>query len=159
MKLSVCIFFALLTIVLANVAKTSPATNPGGQKKQSDDDMKKFDKFKVRYNSSKTRHFYVLFFQAKYGKSYDSKQEESEARKNFIKSLQSIEAHNKKKNVSYQRGTSEHSDLSYKEQQRTRMGAKMPEGKRIKRSQRSLSLGMRQKREGTNSLPESVDYR
>lgn len=61
MKLSLCIFIAVLTLVLGNVQKTSPT--PAGQQKQNDDEMKKkFDKFKVSHNGLSRSHVLLSVF-------------------------------------------------------------------------------------------------
>lgn len=69
--------------------------------------------------------------------------------------MQKIEAHNKKKNETFKQGECEHSDMSYEEKRVKRMGLKVPEKKK---SKRSLPDASRFKR-NDESLPASVDYR
>lgn len=70
-----------------------------------------------------------------------------------MKNEQKIEEHNKRKNETFKRGSSDHSDMSYEEKKVKRMGVKMPAKSRPKRSNL-----LRQKRDNT-ALPASVDYR
>lgn len=69
------------------------------------------------------------FFQNSFNKTYNDDESEELAAKNFIENTSNIEAHNKKTNVSYTRGTAVDSDLTFAEKKINRTGLKFPKNR------------------------------
>jgi phage-related minor tail protein len=102
-------------------------------------------------------------------KTYASKSEEEAAAKKYAANEKQINEHNRRKNVTYQQGTNENSDMSYEEKKSKIMGAKKPEagtgrGKRsVARMRRSNDAAMSTTTfEPTldfSETPASLDYR
>ncbi|KAG5683610.1 hypothetical protein PVAND_012883 [Polypedilum vanderplanki] len=95
-------------------------------------------------------------YKKKYNKSYQTREEEQQAKANYIQSEKAKEAHNQRKNETYKQSTTEHSDKSYEWKVKNRMGAKKSANSRASKASSKLpnSLSTRM----GEDVPDSVDW-
>lgn len=90
-------------------------------------------------------------------KTYLSKTDEENAAKNYAKNEKAINEHNKRKNVTFKRGTNENSDMTYEQKKATKMGAKR--NVNANRGKRSVPLKRYKRNAYDIPPPDVLDFR
>jgi Cathepsin propeptide inhibitor domain (I29) len=90
-------------------------------------------------------------------KTYSSKTVEENAAKNYAKNENAINEHNKRKNVTFKRGTNENSDMTYEQKKATKMGAK----RNVQNNRGRRSVPMKRFKRDAYAIPppDVLDFR
>lgn len=99
----------------------------------------KVRKLMININLIFVKSFNLMLKQKENNKTYQNSTEQKKAESNFIKNFKNIQAHNARKNETYKRGVSSHSDLSYEQKVKQRMGVRV-ERRLIDRDPRTKTM-------------------